>query len=69
MAARRQRPPRKRIALALILYLVAVWLADDSAGRTLAIYLAVFLGVLLLIWIIVNPTQRSSKPKRYDLFR
>jgi thiol:disulfide interchange protein len=55
--------------LALILYLVAVWLADYSAGRALAIYVAVFLGVLLLIWIIVNPTQRGSKSKRHDLFR
>lgn len=67
MGERQQHPPRKRILLALISYAVAVCLAY-SAGHALAIYVAVFLGVFLFIWVIVNPAHRGSKPTRYRIF-
>jgi hypothetical protein len=68
MGGRQQHPPRKRILLALISYAVAVCFAY-SAAHVLAIYVAVFLGVLLLIWIIFNPAHRGSNPTQYRIFR
>jgi hypothetical protein len=65
---RQQYPPRKRILLALISYVVAVSLAYFAARAPAAIYLAVFLGVFILIWIIVNPAHRGSKPTHYRIF-
>jgi hypothetical protein len=63
-----QHPPRKRILVVLIPYAAAICFAYSAGHALAAMYVAAFLGIFVLIWIIVNPAHRGSKPTLYRIF-